>query len=373
MMRRTIWSIGLIMSALLASLFTPASAQNERCCDFQVRHNFRVCLPRGCQIPQVRWDWFTQAMVWPPLQTNTNSGSNLYPVPSADTQCASAVAPQDCAFANACARFSVAPIPGTNCIQGFHEAFGRACVRCRGFGARASAASRITILCRAPNAAGQIVWQPAFRDTVRAGCGVQNTDPVVLKLRNSATGETRNDVLFDLRASRFSWEGQDVDGDGWYDTARIRYCCMDVDGDGYLAIQVGGESLRASAGELRLRTRNNIVTEAFKNGLFDSVRLPNVGEQVPPEIPLPFAEFDLTFQVPDGWVLEEVEMGGGGESGDTPPPPGDVNGDGCVDDADLLAVLFAFGGSGGPEDVNGDGVVDDADLLIVLFNFGQGC
>jgi len=54
---------------------------------------------------------------------------------------------------------------------------------------------------------------------------------------------------------------------------------------------------------------------------------------------------------------------------------GDVNGDGCVDDADLLQVLFAFGqtGSGLPQDVNGDGVVDDADLLIVLFNFGRGC
>ncbi len=56
-------------------------------------------------------------------------------------------------------------------------------------------------------------------------------------------------------------------------------------------------------------------------------------------------------------------------------PEGDVNGDGCVDDADLLAVLFAFGqsGSGQAEDVNGDGIVDDADLLIVLFNFGSGC
>ncbi len=53
---------------------------------------------------------------------------------------------------------------------------------------------------------------------------------------------------------------------------------------------------------------------------------------------------------------------------------GDVNGDGCVDDADLLAVLFAFGSTdGGAEDVNSDGVVDDADLLIVLFNFGSGC
>ena len=55
---------------------------------------------------------------------------------------------------------------------------------------------------------------------------------------------------------------------------------------------------------------------------------------------------------------------------------GDVDRNGCVDDADLLAVLFAFGNSGsnlGRVDVNCDGVVDDADLLIVLFNFGSGC
>jgi probable HAF family extracellular repeat protein len=55
---------------------------------------------------------------------------------------------------------------------------------------------------------------------------------------------------------------------------------------------------------------------------------------------------------------------------------GDVDANGCVDDADLLAVLFAFGNSGsnlGRVDVNCDGVVDDADLLIVLFNFGNGC
>jgi len=55
---------------------------------------------------------------------------------------------------------------------------------------------------------------------------------------------------------------------------------------------------------------------------------------------------------------------------------GDVDCNGCVDDADLLAVLFAFGSTGsnlGRVDVNCDGVVDDADLLIVLFNFGGGC
>jgi hypothetical protein len=53
---------------------------------------------------------------------------------------------------------------------------------------------------------------------------------------------------------------------------------------------------------------------------------------------------------------------------------GDVNGDDQIDDADLLAVLFAFGQSGSnlPEDLNGDGSVDDADLLTVLFNFGSG-
>jgi hypothetical protein len=54
-------------------------------------------------------------------------------------------------------------------------------------------------------------------------------------------------------------------------------------------------------------------------------------------------------------------------------PEGDVNGDGCVDDADLLIVLFNFGNAGGQGDVNCDNIVDDADLLIVLFNFGAGC
>jgi hypothetical protein len=50
---------------------------------------------------------------------------------------------------------------------------------------------------------------------------------------------------------------------------------------------------------------------------------------------------------------------------------GDVNGDNVVDDADLLQVLFNFGGSDSASDVNGDRTVDDADLLIVLFNFGS--
>jgi hypothetical protein len=54
-------------------------------------------------------------------------------------------------------------------------------------------------------------------------------------------------------------------------------------------------------------------------------------------------------------------------------PTGDIDGNGCVDDADLLTVLFNFGSNNAATDLNGDGIVDDADLLLVLFNFGNGC
>lgn len=53
----------------------------------------------------------------------------------------------------------------------------------------------------------------------------------------------------------------------------------------------------------------------------------------------------------------------------------DMNDDGCVDDAELLAVLFHYGSAG--EDLDADidfnGVVDDADLLLVLLELGVGC
>ncbi len=53
--------------------------------------------------------------------------------------------------------------------------------------------------------------------------------------------------------------------------------------------------------------------------------------------------------------------------------PGDANSDGCVDESDLLMVLFTFGTDDTQADLNRDGVVDDADLLQVLFHFGSGC
>jgi uncharacterized membrane protein len=56
-----------------------------------------------------------------------------------------------------------------------------------------------------------------------------------------------------------------------------------------------------------------------------------------------------------------------------PPLIGDLNGDGCIDDADLLMVLQNFGTYNPDADVNCDGVIDDSDLLAILSNFGLGC
>jgi Right handed beta helix region len=51
---------------------------------------------------------------------------------------------------------------------------------------------------------------------------------------------------------------------------------------------------------------------------------------------------------------------------------GDLNGDGCVDQADLGILLAAYGvGDGG--DIDGDGDTDQADLGSLLANYGQGC
>lgn len=53
--------------------------------------------------------------------------------------------------------------------------------------------------------------------------------------------------------------------------------------------------------------------------------------------------------------------------------PGDANGDGEVNLADLNLVLANFGTAGPEGDVNGDGEVNLSDLNLVLANFGSGC
>lgn len=53
---------------------------------------------------------------------------------------------------------------------------------------------------------------------------------------------------------------------------------------------------------------------------------------------------------------------------------GDVNLDYCVNDGDLLELLFDFGrtGFGLPADLNNDGIVNDTDMLLVLLDLGLG-
>ena len=50
--------------------------------------------------------------------------------------------------------------------------------------------------------------------------------------------------------------------------------------------------------------------------------------------------------------------------------PTDIDGNGATDVSDVLAVIAAWGGSGGDEDVNGDGTVDVGDLLEVIGAWG---
>ncbi len=82
---------------------------------------------------------------------------------------------------------------------------------------------------------------------------------------------------------------------------------------------------------------------------------------------------NVTFSTETHWLgvrIPNVNVSGTVDLGTVVLPNGDTNGDLTIDDADLLAVLFAFGSDDGAADLNGDGTVDDADLLIVLFNFG---
>jgi len=82
---------------------------------------------------------------------------------------------------------------------------------------------------------------------------------------------------------------------------------------------------------------------------------------------------NVTFSTETHWLgvrIPNVNVSGTVDLGTVLLPNGDTNNDLTIDDADLLAVLFAFGSDDRAADLNGDGTVDDADLLIVLFNFG---
>jgi hypothetical protein len=78
--------------------------------------------------------------------------------------------------------------------------------------------------------------------------------------------------------------------------------------------------------------------------------------------------FSLLYTPSDSGVfVVQIDPPGAGGS-----CPGDANGDGAVDLADLNLVLANFGGGAGG-DVTGDGLTDLVDLNLVLANFGNSC
>jgi hypothetical protein len=59
------------------------------------------------------------------------------------------------------------------------------------------------------------------------------------------------------------------------------------------------------------------------------------------------------------------------ETTEAPGIPGDINGDGVVDTADLGILIGVFGTNTPGADINGDMIVDTADLGILIGNFGS--
>jgi hypothetical protein len=185
---------------------------------------------------------------------------------------------------------------------------------------------------------------------------------------------TSTDSTTGMRDITFSPEGDAymrVDNSIFYaprtaagSVANDRACrIFDFDSDNPFQILINIHYLRTSAGDYLLYNRRGTPTSL--NKIFvatgSGATWQNYVELTGDE-PLPNGSTPNPF----GGNIFNFTSGSGPD-----PSKGDVNLDGTVDDADLLAILFAFGSSDAAVDVNSDGTVDDADLLTVLFNFGS--
>lgn len=366
--------IRLVLALSCALLqWTPNIAQaQQRCCDYSFTQHFQVCMPTNCT-PQVIWSWKTQAAAWqfgfPPI-VNNNNGLNWYSIPSSDTKCAYA-SQGNCAAANACAEFATNWVSG-NCIKGFHRIQGRACTNCGEYGAKSSGYSVIGFSCRAWRPPFTNLWIPDMRRELRRGCSVAMFSTIEALMTNHSTGEQRRAGLLRMEAAGVLLITEGQDGDSIPQMAKV---VSDGNPSGHIIIATN--RLDGSSGSnLLLRWENGIVTASEGTGEFADLNLPRVGERIPEPDRSIVGIRPVQVVVDDvpGWQIDQLEMTGRSEAGDNLPyPDGDVNGDGCVDDTDLLTVLFNFGNSDGTGDVNNDGIVDDSDLLVVLFNFGIGC
>jgi hypothetical protein len=196
-MRRHYGILAILALAYAAVGLTPATAQNQQpCCSFRVIHNFKLCLPSGCQQPQVTWNWNTQAAVWDlnnlPPTINTNSGSaELTACPAATASApkrkshrgVKTVRVAQCMCQLQCETGLQEP----TAYRATHTAFGRACAICRMHGAHAGANSHIVISC--PNITqGTVVWTPQFQDFIRRGMRRADARPCDYPLSEPAHG-----------------------------------------------------------------------------------------------------------------------------------------------------------------------------------------
>ena len=200
--------------------------------------------------------------------------------------------------------------------------------------ARGVSADGSVVVGWAYNAAG---WERAFRWTASRGMEDLNTTYASLL--------TNGSVL--IYANAISPDGRYIVGKGWNAaTRRWEVFLLDTCPGGDADKDCICDDWERAGG-----------IDINRDGIID-VQLPNA------QVGLAGTEADLEGMTFRDWLdLARIGL-----------PSGDASFDGCVDDADLLAVLYAFGQTGDlPADVNDDGVVDDADLLQVLSHFGSGC
>ena len=110
---------------------------------------------------------------------------------------------------------------------------------------------------------------------------------------------------------------------------------------------------------------NAVAADCNGNGIFDDQDIAQGFSQDCNANGIP-DECDIA----DGTSLDE--NGNGIPDECEPNVPGDLNGDGCVDQADL-GILLGFYGAGAGGDLDGDGDTDQADLGILLGSYGDGC